>query len=153
MRCSGQSSRPQGQDLFALLSAQDVGHPGAGSSPAPVVNVPARSAPLAGFPVSFDGRPGFRCVRNRPTYVNPQHLFLGTAADNAADMMRKKRNPHGRRPRGIEHAWALVDDDAVRRAREYVAEGVPIGDVAFAFEVSKDAIWEAVTGKTWRHVA
>ena len=46
----------QGQDLFALLLAQDVGHPGAGSSPVAAVNVPARSAPLAGFQVSINGR-------------------------------------------------------------------------------------------------
>jgi hypothetical protein len=50
--------------------------------------------------------------------VNPGHLYLGTPADNTADMMRRGRNWN---PVGEEHPSAIITDDQAREiVRRYV---------------------------------
>lgn len=45
--------------------------------------------------------------------VNPDHLFLGTYADNHADMTLKGRNQ-----RGETHHWAKLTEEDVKRIKE-----------------------------------
>ena len=89
---------------------------------------------------------------NRPC-CNPAHLWLGTYADNNADMAQKGRHAARVRPgwgvRGERHGMAILTDATVREIRtgthstaEYVA----------ALGVSRTCINDARRRKTWRHL-
>lgn len=78
--------------------------------------------------------------------VNPDHLFLGTKADNQRDAQRK-----GRMPRGEDHLLSKLTALAVQTIRN---PKVKMSDAKFAdrFGVSKSAVLKARRGLTWRYV-
>jgi hypothetical protein len=74
--------------------------------------------------------------------VNPTHLFLGTAADNAADMVAKGRHVGYRK---------VTEQDVVSiRARR--AAGARNRDLAREYRVTDDAISAIARRVTWPHV-
>ena len=80
--------------------------------------------------------------------VNPEHLFLGTIADNVEDMNQK-----GRSPRGEKQGSAKLTADQVSRIKVMLAEDrLYIIEIALEFGVSPTAIHAIKSGKTWRHV-
>jgi HNH endonuclease len=80
--------------------------------------------------------------------VNPEHLFLGTAADNAQDMIGKHRNP-----RGEKHPLAKLTAEQVSRIKAMLVEDrFYMTEIALQFGVSATAIWSIKSGKTWRHI-
>jgi len=94
--------------------------------------------------------------------VNPSHLFLGTPADNSADMRHK-----GRQAMGLTHAWALHPDrvprgerngrsklsvEQVREIKRRLALGEMKSELAKAFGVSDTVIHHINSGKLWRSV-
>lgn len=97
--------------------------------------------------------PAGLCVCHRcdnRTCVNPGHLFLGTTADNTADMKRKGR---ARAPHGEQSHAAKLTEDQVREVRATHVRGSPdFGYSAFArrFGVTRQAIRYIVTGRNWR---
>lgn len=78
---------------------------------------------------------------DNPPCCNPAHLFLGTHADNMADMVRKGRD--GRR---------RLDEAIVARARELYASGWTFQAIADRYGVSRSGAFYAIKGQTWRHV-
>ena len=93
------------------------------------------------------------CVCHRcdnPVCVNPAHLFLGTLADNRADMVAKGR---GRWTRGTAASWAKLDDSSVRRIRELHAAGASKKALARQFGVGASTVRRVVTMRSWSHVA
>ena len=88
-----------------------------------------------------------RC--DNPPCVNPAHLFLGTAADNVADMVSKGRRRQGRTHRGEDHHNAVLTDDLVRQIR---ASDERITALARRRGVSRYAVFCVRQGKTWTHV-
>jgi hypothetical protein len=82
--------------------------------------------------------------------VRPEHLFLGTAADNTADMMAKGRHRVNPNPlRGTRHANAKLTDARVRTIRASPATHT---DLARKYGVTKQVISAVRKGKTWKHV-
>lgn len=96
------------------------------------------------------GEPGAKFVCHKcdnPPCVNPNHLFLGTAADNKADCVKKQRHA-----RGETQANAKLTEAIVRSARIEWARGVTIWKLAKRYNVSYPAMRMAVLRKNWRHV-
>lgn len=79
--------------------------------------------------------------------VNPDHLFIGTQAENMADMVRKGRSLAGER-----HNKARLTDGQVRRIRALRADGALLAEIADRFGVALGTIGMITAGKTWRHV-
>jgi len=84
--------------------------------------------------------------------LNPVHLFAGTAADNAHDMIAKGRNrykPH----KGEKNGRAKLTDDDVRLIRAtYARGGVTIDELAAEYGITSTNMKFAIRGKTWPHI-
>lgn len=101
----------------------------------------ASSAHRAAWILTYGPIENRLCVLHRcdnPSCVRPDHLFLGTAADNTADMMRKGRDGNRKIPRC---------DLAAIRAR--YAAGEPGTRLAREYGVTRQCISLIVNGKTW----
>ncbi len=101
--------------------------------------------------LAFGPPPGDRVVchhcDNR-LCVNPGHLFIGTPAENTADMLAKGR---GRFPRGERNRHAKLTEAEVTSLRARKHAGESHSTLARAFGVSISTVSEIVNGKTWRH--
>ena len=86
-----------------------------------------------------------------PSCVRPDHLFLGTAADNTADMIAKGRMRHSPR-RGESNYRARLTDERVRYIRQERTRGRTLASLAAEIGVHLSTIHYASNGKNWRHV-
>lgn len=84
---------------------------------------------------------------DNPSCVNPDHLTIGTQADNILDQA-----VHGRKARGEAKGGAKLTDDAVRKARKLREEGHTIRSLAERFGVHEGTMAQACRRDTWRHV-
>ena len=78
-----------------------------------------------------------RC--DTPACINPAHLFLGTAADNTADMVAKGRQHSKLSPTDIPVIRSLLAAGESQRAigRRFGISGVAVNSISHA--------------RTWRH--
>ncbi len=97
--------------------------------------------------------PDGMCVCHRcdvRTCVNPDHLFLGTHAENMADMARKGRTSrHGVRNRGSGNGQSILKESDVLEIRRLRANGTSGTDLAFIYSVSQTAICSIVKRRAW----
>ena len=86
--------------------------------------------------------------------VNPDHLFLGTAADNSADMVQKGRAARNANPRyGTDNSSAKLDPEKVREMRRLRFDDEwEYRPIAAKFGVTPRAAWSAINRKTWAHI-
>lgn len=82
---------------------------------------------------------------DNPACVKPEHLFLGTDADNSRD-----RNEKGRQARGQRNGSPLTEQD-VHLIRERISLGWRLTDIAAA-GYSYTAIVDIKRGRTWVHI-
>lgn len=102
--------------------------------------------------VTYGPIPDGGCVLHacdNPPCCNPHHLFLGTMADNNADMLRKGRQ---RTPLGEAHPNAKLTEDTVRIIRAEAASGAVHRALARRFSVNHSTIDRIVSRQWWQHV-
>ena len=80
---------------------------------------------------------------DNPPCVNPDHLFLGTAGDNAADMVSKFRYGLGS---------SKLTPSLVQELRSRRDQGEQYVDMASELQLRPETISAAVRGISWRHV-
>lgn len=90
-----------------------------------------------------------RC--DNPPCVNPSHLWLGTALDNARDKVQKGRMRRGD-SRGERNGHAKLTEDQVRVIRQRVKAGETQTALAAEYGVHLITVSQLVRRLTWRHV-
>lgn len=89
-----------------------------------------------------------RC--DNPPCVRPSHLFLGTPADNSADMVAKGRSAHNR---GLSSPTAKLTADDVRQLRaEYDAGGTSTHQLAARYGFTAMQVWRVVKRRSYLDV-
>ncbi len=80
--------------------------------------------------------------------VNPSHLWLGTAADNARDRDSKGRGAFGRRNFNTK----LTEREVREIRRRYAAGGVVARELASEYGVATSTVGNILNGYHWKHV-
>jgi hypothetical protein len=83
--------------------------------------------------------------------IEPSHLFLGTPADNNADMMRKGRYKPGGKPQpGSKNGRAKLNEQQVLGIRVLVKDfGISAAAIARSLTISPSAVQRASSGQRW----
>ena len=92
-------------------------------------------------------------VRHRcdnPRCVNPDHLILGTYAENSQDMIDRGRAYHGgpgTPAKGIANGNAKLSFKAVQKLRELWATGeFKREELGYFFQINQSHVWRLVNG-------
>lgn len=79
--------------------------------------------------------------------VNPDHLWLGTNADNTTDKVRKGRHVYGTKAH-----CAKLSDEKVLEIVNLVEGGMSQGKVAKMYGISQPVVSRIMSGESWAHV-
>ena len=105
--------------------------------------------------ISF-GDPGEFCVCHHcdnPPCVRPEHLFLGTRADNSQDMVAKGRARGGILLGELSPTAKLTTAEVIAIRERHARGDVSKAELARSYAVSQSLIRAVVFRKAWRHVA
>lgn len=84
-----------------------------------------------------------------PSCCRPDHLWLGTAADNSRDMIQKGRT-NG--PAGERSGFAKLTNEDVIEIRRLRKEGVSCRSITLRFPVCRKTIEKIIAKTIWRHL-
>lgn len=106
------------------------------------------------FEAAFGPIPEGMCVCHKcdnACCFNPDHLFLGTRANNLQDMWRKGRQTK-ERARGDSSPKTIYSTAKVLEMRRRKANGDRIGSLVLEFGGTYQAIKAIIDRKTWKHI-
>jgi len=87
---------------------------------------------------------------DNPSCVNPEHLFLGTAAENSKDMILKGRHKNHPLPGEANPMHVLTEAEVIEIRRLYETGRVYQSTLAKEFGVSQSQISNIVIRKSWK---
>lgn len=85
--------------------------------------------------------------------VRPDHLFVGSQAENLADMRAKGRAHFNRFATGAAHPNSKLSEVDVVSIRRLRAKGLTLAEIGERFDMHPSTVHDIVRGKTWAHVA
>lgn len=86
---------------------------------------------------------------DNPSCVNPDHLEVGTNADNVSDMHKRGRAPNRQ---GVLHPLVKLKPEDVLEIRKLRACGVPETAVAKQFQIGRGQVGKIARRENWRHL-
>jgi hypothetical protein len=86
---------------------------------------------------------------DNPVCIRPSHLFLGTAKDNALDMMKKGR---GNPIKGSAHHAAKLTESKIKQIRMMIDKRIVQHKIAKRFSVTPQTVTLIKQRKVWAHV-
>ncbi len=99
------------------------------------------------FNIVLTGRQHVLHKCDNPPCCNPQHLFLGSPTTNMADAKAK-----GRMAIGNRLPQSILTESEVRHIRLLRAQGLLWKDIAASVGHKFQTVYEAGTGRKWKHV-
>lgn len=95
------------------------------------------------------------CVLHKcdnPPCCNPNHLFLGTRADNCADMRKKGRDKYVGKPGEANSQAKLSKEDVIRIRMIYKRGVITQRMIAAEYGITRESVKDILQGKNWRHI-
>lgn len=92
---------------------------------------------------------------DNPSCVNPDHLFLGTQADNMADAQKKGRIYTGganQAAYGEDHGMSRLTEEQVIDILSLRNQGLSYSKIANRYGFLSQSIGEICRGETWSHI-
>jgi transposase len=84
---------------------------------------------------------------DNPPCCNPNHLFIGTNADNRADCVAKDRHS-----KGEQHTKAKLTEQHVIEIKALLIDGMPQRKIAKKYGVGHTVIGSIKNGLSWKHL-
>lgn len=100
--------------------------------------------------LNFGSIPDGLCVLHKcdnPPCCNPNHLFLGTDADNVADKVKK-----GRQARGEHHGQSTLTTELVLQIRKLHADGGKTSVIARLLKMPYSTVRNIINRTRWGHI-
>lgn len=123
----------------------------------------SRKSPVVGahrvaFEIARGGIPSGMLIRHtcdNPTCVNPEHLLIGTKADNASDMVLRGRHVSRVNPKALRHGdrhyWSKLTEADVFDIYRMRQEGKTLKLIALAKGVTLGNVAAILKGRSWKH--
>lgn len=86
---------------------------------------------------------------DNPRCINIEHLWLGTARDNARDMVAKGRGVNNA---GERHGLSTLTPEAVREIRRRAADGESQKRIATDFGITQPTVSKLLNRRRWKHL-